>query len=180
MNILAYHGTDYNNAKSIVSQGFTFKRNREHWLGNGIYFFQDYSLAKWWTTRPTVKYGSNIQERAIVSCNIRFSEKKVMNLLKLEDYRQFSNIFESDFYPLYKKQPPINPPKWQQLRCAYCDYLSKTFKLDAIIGNFDAQAQPYLPSKHSKAFEDFLLKYTEIQICVFNKDIIDNMEIEKI
>lgn len=58
MNILAYHGTDYNIAKLIITQGFTFNKNPEHWLGNGIYLYQDYSLAKWWTTNPTKNLGT--------------------------------------------------------------------------------------------------------------------------
>ena len=77
MNILAYHGTDYNIAELIVSHGFTFNRNPKHWLGNGIYLYQDYSLAKWWTTNPTKKFGSNVKERAIVFCNVNLDENKI-------------------------------------------------------------------------------------------------------
>lgn len=180
MNILAYHGTDYNIAKLIITQGFTFNKNPEHWLGNGIYLYQDYSLAKWWTTNPTKKFGNNVKERAIVTCNICLDENKIINLLKLDDYCQFSNIFEENFYPRYKEQHPINPPSWTQLRCAYCDYLNLTYELDAIIGNFNKQDQPYLPPIHNNEFDDFLLQYTEVQICVFNKNIISDIKIEKI
>lgn len=180
MDILAYHGTNYNIAKLIVSEGFTFKKNPEHWLGNGIYLYQDYSLAKWWTTNPTHKFGSNINEPAIVSCNLHLNEDKIINLLKLEDYFQFSDIFEEEFYVRYKQQHPLKPPTWSQLRCAYCDFLSKAYDLDAIIGNFNKQDQPYLPLKHNNVFDDFLLQYTEVQICVFNQDIISNLKIEKL
>lgn len=180
MDIAAYHGTDYNNAEIIFSEGFTFHPNLEHWLGNGIYLYQDYSLAKWWTTNPTSKFGSKITNPAIISCNVHLDENKILNLLKLEDYCHFSNIFKVDFYPQYKSRHPIDPIDWKILRCTYCDYLNETYELDAIIGNFNKQDQPYLPLKHNNEFDDFLLQYTEVQICVFNKDIITNIEIEKI
>lgn len=180
MNIRAFHGTDYYIAKKIVKEGFSFKKNPEHWLGNGVYLYQDYSLAKWWTTNPTRKFGSEVKERAIISCKLNIDRDKVLNLLKLDDYLQFSQIFEEEFYAEYKLRNPIKPPSWTQLRCAYCDYLSMTYELDAIIGNFNKQDQPYLPGKHNNEFDDFLLQYTEVQICVFNEDIITGMTVEKV
>ena len=178
--MMAYHGTDYSIAELIVSQGFAFHKNPEHWLGNGIYLYQDYSLAKWWTTNPTKKFGSSIKERAIVSCRLSLDENRIINLLKLDDYLQFSNIFEEEFYPRYKKRNPIVMPSWKQLRCAYCDYLNIAYELDAIIGNFNKQDQPYLPQKHRNEFDDFLLQYTEVQICVFDKKMITDVTIQKI
>ena len=180
MEILAYHGTDYSIAQKIIIEGFKFKRNPEHWLGNGIYLFQDYSLASWWTTQPSAKFGSKVETPAIISCNIKTSDDKILNLLKLEDYVQFSEIFEDEFYPIYQTRHPHKAPSWKQLRCAYCDYLCMTYDLDVIIGNFNKQNQPYLPPKHNNEFDKFLLHYTEVQICVFNSNVISNMKIEKI
>lgn len=179
-NMMAYHGTDLNVANKIRSEGFKFKTSDEHWLGNGIYLYSDYSLAKWWTTKPTKKFGSEINEPAILYCNIKLKDEKVLNLLKLEDYVQFSDIFEREFYPMYKKQHPIKLPTWKQLRCSYCDYLKEAYDLEAIIGNFYIQDQPYLPEKHNNIFDEFLIQYTEIQICVFKKDIIKTIKIEKL
>lgn len=180
MDILAYHGTDYNIAKLIISEGFSFRRNPEHWLGNGIYLYQDFSLAKWWTTNPTNKFGSSIDEPAIVTCSLHLNEDKILNLLRLEDYFQFSNVFENVFYKRYRGHHPTTPPSWSQLRCAYCDFLNTAYDLDAIIGNFNKQDQPYLPPRHNNEFDDFLLQYTEVQICVFNPDIITDLRIERL
>lgn len=180
MNIPAFHGTDYKIAEKILKEGFSFKRNPEHWLGNGVYLYQDYSLAKWWTTKPTRRFGSDVRERAIISCNLSMDEDRILNLLKLDDYFQFSSIFEKEFYARYKSRNPVETPSWSQLRCAYCDYLSMVYDLDAIIGNFNKPDQPYLPGKHNNEFDEFLLQYTEVQICVFNKDIITDMTVEKV
>ena len=46
-----YHGTDLKCAESIRTNGFVPRYSSEHWLGNGIYFFEDRALAEWWTTR---------------------------------------------------------------------------------------------------------------------------------
>lgn len=178
--MMAYHGTDYDVANKIVTNGFLFNRNPKHWLGNGIYLYQDFSLAEWWTTRPTNKFGKKINNPAIISCDIDIAERKILNLLRLKDYCEFSSIFEEKFYPLYKSRRKKKRPTWNQLRCAYCDFLSMTYNLDAIIGNFNKQDQPYLPLKHHNEFDDFLLQYTEVQICVFNKEILTIEKVEKL
>lgn len=180
MIIQAYHGTDYGIAEKILNEGFLFKKNKEHWLGNGIYLFPDYSLAKWWTTQPSTQFGSKISNPAIVSCDIEIEEEKILNLLSLEDYKQFSELFEKSFLPTYKEYNPHKVPLWKQLRCTYCDFLKKTYELDAIIGNFNKPDQPYLPPKHKNVFDKFLLQYTEVQICVFNSKIIKNKKIERV
>ncbi len=179
--MIVYHGTDYENAKRICSEGFTYKAKPNHWLGNGVYFFQDYSLAKWWTTNPTKEFGSRISKPAIIQCNLEVDDSQMLNLLKLEDYIQFSDIFDKEFYTkYYEPRHPYEPPKWERLRCAYCDYLRETYELDMIIGNFDKPDQPYLPSKHGNEFDEFLLQYTEVQICVFNEEIIKDLSIERL
>lgn len=178
--MIAYHGTDYENAKKICSEGFTYKPNEEHWLGNGVYFFMDRSLAKWWTTNPTDKFGDEVKKPAIICCNLEIDENRTINLLNLENYIQFSEIFEDFYYSKYKPQHPYETPTWQKLRCTYCDYLAKTYELDMIIGNFNKPDQEYLPPKHNNEFDKFLLQYTEVQICIFNKSIITDMTIERI
>ncbi|MBR3809179.1 MAG: hypothetical protein IKK46_02615, partial [Clostridia bacterium] len=55
------HGTDASVVNDILKNGFIYKPNDEHWLGDGIYFFLDENLAEWWTTNPTKKSGMHIQ-----------------------------------------------------------------------------------------------------------------------
>ncbi|MFR2561553.1 MAG: hypothetical protein ACLS8R_01670 [Anaeromassilibacillus sp.] len=50
MRFLAYHGTDRERAEKILAGAFRVKANDEHWLGTGVYFYLDASLARWWTT----------------------------------------------------------------------------------------------------------------------------------
>ena len=75
-SIYCYHGTDYTLGQIICGEEFSIKKNDEHWLGNGIYFYHDLSLAEWWTTQPTSKFGSFINNPAIITCEIEVDEKK--------------------------------------------------------------------------------------------------------
>ena len=60
--------------------GFRCKPNKEHWLGEGIYFYTDKSLAEWWTTNPTKNHGIEITVSAIIECLIEVPNDKVLNL----------------------------------------------------------------------------------------------------
>lgn len=175
-----FHGTDMELAKKIQSEGFSIKPSKEHWLGNGIYFYSDYSLAKWWTTNPTNKFGTMVKEPAILKCSITKHDLKVLNLLKLEDYKLFCEDFEKYFWPKYIEAHPKEIPNYKQIRCAYCDVLKAMYDLDVIIGNFNILEQPYMPQIQNKTLETLNLRYTEIQVCVFDKNIVSIDEIERI
>lgn len=179
MKITVFHGTNLSNARIIKEEGFKVKMNKRHWLGNGIYFFEDYSLAKWWTTNPSENFGTIVDQPAIITCKLLLDSSRILNLLLLEDYTQFVEIFEKEFYPMYKKHNVINFEFDEEvLRCTYCDFLKKGYHIDAIIGNFYIPTQPYLPVIHDLEFERLLLTYTEVQYCIFNSKIISDIEIE--
>lgn len=176
-----FHGTDVECAKKIQKEGFSIKPSKEHWLGNGIYFYLDYFLAKWWTTNPTNKFGSVVKEPSILRCSITKPDVRMLNLLNLDDYNLFCKEFETDFWPKYLNAHPKNIPDYKQIRCAYCDVLKAIYDLDIIIGNFNIPKQPYMPTIENKTLQALNLGYTEIQVCVFDKDIIniDGIEIIK-
>ena len=41
MKIVGYHNTESDNVDDIIANGFVCKKNEKHWLGQGIYFFND-------------------------------------------------------------------------------------------------------------------------------------------
>ena len=75
--IKVYHGTDKSVVDDIMRSGFRCKPNKEHWLGEGIYFFIDKSLAEWWTSNPSKKHGVNVTNPAIIECTIEAEDDKV-------------------------------------------------------------------------------------------------------
>ncbi len=85
----AYHGTDESVAQAIVENGFISRPNREHWLGEGIYFFLDKNLAEWWTTNPTKKSGMRIQTPVVIECTFEIETDKIFDLRNLTDYNNY-------------------------------------------------------------------------------------------
>ena len=172
--ISLYHGTDRKVAENIKNEGFRIKPSTEHWLGNGIYFYTDYDLAKWWTTNPSQKFGSRIHEPVIIRGELdeNIYSKKILNLLKLQDYITYVEIFQNEFWKMFKKFNPYNATDIKKIRCAYCDFLSGMHGYKVIIGNFVNLNQPYNPQLHYKLIENMRLSYSEIQVCVFEQNII--------
>ncbi len=48
INVTGYHGTHLRNVTSILKHAFTANERKDHWLGQGIYFYDNFELAKWW------------------------------------------------------------------------------------------------------------------------------------
>lgn len=172
-----YHGTELGCAKNILNKEFTIKRNDEHWLGNGVYFFEDEDLARWWTTNPTSKYGTTVKEPAILKCKILIDEQDILDLRRLQDYKHFCNIYKDIYLKKILRNGPDDAPKISQIRCAYCDFIQEYFQYKIIIGTFYKPTQPYLPLKYGKYFTKFELPYIEIQYCVFDNNVIVGKEI---
>lgn len=174
-----YHGTDKKAAKNIQKEGFRLKASHEHWLGNGIYFYTDRTLAEWWTTNPTDSFGTKIQKPVIMRCTINKSESelKILNLLDLEDYEFYYKEFVDCFWPKYSAEHPKEGAEYKKIRCAYLDFLKALYGLDIVIGNFNIPEQPYMIGVQHKIFESLKMVYTEIQVCVFDSSIISIEEI---
>lgn len=177
-----YHGTDYDVAKIIISSGFKFKENKEHWLGNGIYFYNDISLAKWWTRKPTNKFGTDIKVPGVIKCVLTVDIDRILDLRKLDHYIWFTEKYK-EFYDrvlnseiVVEKDEASDEFKTKQLRCAFCDFLKYKFNIDALVGTFDLPEQPYLPCEYGTGFNKFALHYIETQICVYNQGIITNKQ----
>lgn len=179
-----YHGTDKEYAEKIISGGFEVKTSKTHWLGNGIYFFTDYSLAKWWTTNPTSKYGKKINVPAIIEAELKFDESDIFDLRKLTNYLEFCRIYKdefwSDFVGNIKEGKSFDKPiDLEELRCSFCDYLYEMYSMKGIVGTFNLSSQQYLPAEYGKYFDKFNINYTQVQVCLYEKeqDIIKSMNI---
>lgn len=176
-NMYLYHGTDIKLAKKILNEEFIIKRNDEHWLGNGVYFFGDESLARWWTTNPSSKFSSPIKKPAILKCKVSVDEQDILDLRCLQDYAHFCKIYKEIYLPAILKDGADSEPDISRLRCAYCDFIQEYYQYKMIIGTFYKPNQPYLPSEYGKYFTKFNLPYIEVQYSVFDNNIIIDREI---
>lgn len=168
MKIVAYHGTDMSVAKDIVNDRFICKSNKEHWLGDGIYFYPDLSLAKWWTSNPTSKFGVAIEKPAIIKCEIEIDEDRILNLSELSGFTKYIKLID-DFFSvaLSDRSRPSERIDYKKWRCAFFNYVFEINEADLIIAPFLVPTQPYFPiSKNKTLFEHMNIMYTERQICL--------------
>lgn len=182
MDLILYHGTDLKYANEIVQNGFVPKSNPCHWLGNGIYFYFDKSLAKWWTTNPTKKFGAEITTPAIVKTTIALEKENILDLRLFETYSKISIEYEKFFTEIYLPyhNQTINA---MEFKCLFFDwYFAMNPQIKVIIGEFFSLEQGYLDEKARSFFEHTNLLFGETQVClrVDCQNIIINKEILRI
>lgn len=177
MEMEVFHGTDLANAHNIIADNFIYRPNNAHWLGNGVYFYIDLALAKWWTTNPSKKFGVKVKNAAIIKATIEISNTDYLDLRNLRDYKMFSKIFFNEYIPMMKYGSfGYNKKNINIIRCSFCDYLKAQYDLKAIIGNFSIRKQPYLKS-HQELSSQLKLFYIETQLCLFDTACIIHKEL---
>lgn len=161
-----YHGTDATVAKKIASDKFVPKPSPCHWLGNGIYFYFDRSLAEWWTTNPTSKFGCRVSEPALLKVEVEINETEILDLRKFDTYVEIANEFERFFTELYIPfhRETISE---MQIKCLFFDWYFLTNKnIKMIIGDFYSLDQPYFEHNERDFYEHTNLLFGETQVCL--------------
>ncbi|MBS1007802.1 hypothetical protein [Leuconostoc suionicum] len=102
----AYHGTDAESAKNILSERkFQFQSRDNHWLGDGVYFFiDDKDEAEWWSimaVRHKNRHGSSVSQGAVLFVPIICEKSCILDLDTYSDGKIFEDFIESiiDKYP---------------------------------------------------------------------------------
>jgi len=142
-----YHATEREYALSIKKNGFRVKRNKEHWLGHGVYFYADWRMAEWWATARPEKFGGKIVDPCIIRAYIEESELNIINLSVYLEYYQFLSRyaeFERGAIEYLKGDKPVGLKEYQ---CAYMEYYARVRQADAMVAGFLPKNQPYLPSR---------------------------------
>lgn len=163
--ITAYHGTDNKYLHSILNDGFQCKTNDEHWLGNGVYFFIEYELAKWWATNEHKNFGNTITNPIVIESEITYDRDYVIDLRLLEDYNWiYQQYCEFHHYLLENGADKITGKK---LRCAFFDWLREEYDVQLTIAGFNKKHSSYLNGK----LYNFNIPYIEYQVCVYDNSI---------
>lgn len=98
--IQAYHGTKNSNINSILENGFNLSlstNQRTHWLGKGIYFFEDLYYAVEWNfccKRKLMTYEELSKEYGIIVVRIDIENYNILDLnsgLGYDIYRTITN-----------------------------------------------------------------------------------------
>ena len=85
VEMTGYHGTISKYADSIAKYGLdpdkTHKRP-DHWLGQGVYLFEDFDLARWWADTMAGKLYNAGNFPIVYQTQIRTSKEKIWIIIR--------------------------------------------------------------------------------------------------
>lgn len=165
-----YHATDASNVEKILSEGFRYKKNKRHWLGNGFYFFLDPALAQRWAKDKIEGYGE-ISVPAYIKCVLNLKEEDVLDLRYLEDYNFAQECFGRFVKDMQGKYDIKNGDK-QQLRTLFFTYIKKKYNYQCVIAYFSERDSLDKRTKGEKPLVFVKVPYIEVQACVSRNDVI--------
>ena len=186
MNEIGYHETCSKYRYNIEKNGLDpskCKYRDDHWLGQGVYFFDDYDKAMWWAT--SISSQNNNCGGVIFQSHIEALDNEVLNL---DDKKQLDAFITKTMETLKEvekscdgKMPIFEDAK---LRAVFFDYYKKQNKISVIIGTFLKEFAGYTARRsHSeielqkKIMYVTGIKFQERQICVSKKECIKSTKL---
>jgi len=177
MFLIGYHGTFCDNLTSIKENGFTCDIRRNHWLGQGVYFYLDDFTQTLIYIRSKRKSSKTI---CVIKTKIFLPEdrNKFLDLNKRKEFHRLINYIKDFVYnPDNNLDFDKNDP--ETARCFFIDCFSKVNKTELIICGFTHKPTSLIDFEKDIGFSVGIAP-TEQQICVKNMkliEIIDNTKI---
>lgn len=185
MEIVGYHGTTEENGNEIIkSQEYKYDKSRNHWMGDGIYFFEDSYLAERWADDMVKK----TKKAPMVLVNKLYCDKdKCLDLTKAEN----KDKFRTDFIEFLNEIETIGNEdlvignentSLKEMLSFYYNYLKNQNGYDIIKNTFVKKNTNYATTKISKKsinmdFDLFTgLCFFEVQICASNNSVIKEIQ----
>ena len=186
MNEIGYHGTCAECRSSIEKNGLDPSKchyRSDHWLGQGVYFFDDYNKALWWAKTISVKNDSC--GAIIFESNIEAPDEEVLNLDDKSQLDAFITKTIITFKDVQKncqgKMPIFND---KNCRAVFFDYYKQQNGISVITGTFQKYYAGYTAPRNSleKDIQKTVMKITGImfherQICVSKKECIKSTKL---
>lgn len=180
-----YHATNSCNTENILKYGFKESKStnkKEHWLGHGIYFFEDLYYAVEWAYLSIEKknrtYKQVTQQCDIIEATIDTDEFQTLDLntgLGYEIYRSIIN----KIMPLCNKEEKEKLQNGGDIKIIrIIEKIEQKLGI-MLISEFDVVCAIYpknIYKKNSTKKGDFLVGFQR-QICVKNKKAIIKLEI---
>jgi hypothetical protein len=163
-----FHGTEAEYVTEILTKGFTASIRKDHWLGQGFYFYTDLDLAKWWAV---TKFKNPSQRAAVIQAEIAVPDTQLLDL----DTRLGMNTFFYTIKEIYAKDLKLSfnfkdEHRIQNL-CLALDLVKYKLGIKVIRRSF-LKDKPSYGAQNIEWFErDFFplpndFAYLETQICV--------------
>lgn len=179
INIVGFHGTNKTAANTILKEKrFIPKENKNHWLGQGVYFFrEDNEQAMSWAIQQAED--TKEPEAVVLKVDINVEKKYFFNLNSRVDLFRLKGIVTSIHEKLHKIEFELSPKDDEEFdahayRCAIIDLIP--INLIKIVQNNFSFKQPRalkLPE-----FEQMDIKMHSIQVCVRDLELIKEDKIK--
>lgn len=175
-----YHGTYLESLNNILNNGFTYKQNDEHWLGQGFYFYAEKDLAQWWITKKVDReesLGKPKRDIAVIKVNICSDINNILNLDNPFDFDKFLSFVSDYLEEMKQNNVAITLDKNEIIknRCFFLDLMKKAKNMHVVISTFSKDYPSYGKydiRKFKKEFLELGLTYKETQICVSRNNCI--------
>lgn len=156
IELLAYHGTTREAAKLIIEHEHFIKSNKEYeWLGHGVYFYELFEKAQWWS--------QNKKNPVVIETQISVEEGRLVNLDKPSEedkFGAFIQLLEKDGGFVFDDDKLIS-------RCQMMNMYMKSVKGHVVIATLLSTNR-----KYKKTFSRIDYMRTEKQICVHDTSCI--------
>ena len=187
VEMTGYHGTSSRHAESIAKHGLDPEKTHmrpDHWLGQGVYFFTAFDLARWWAYDIAGKPYNRGTFPIVYQALIQAPQEEILDL---DNYKEY-DLFLGRLLDVQKeieqdargRMPVFNP---EQQRAVYFDYYRAMYGISVIMFTFSKDCAKYgtfrtgVDLLQQKKLEKALgLAYHEKQICVSKKKCIKRVE----
>lgn len=166
INYTLYHGTSASSADNIMKHNFQIKKSRsDHWLGNGIYFYDDYENAYLWAKKKF-----KLKNTSII---IAYTDiDNVFDLDRKSNYNTFMRYTDEIMLDMELNGVNTGDMNNLEVRCLIFDCFKKIAEIKAIAYTFNLDLQ------FGKGKNKFLrLGKNEKQICVYDISILKNIRV---
>lgn len=193
VKLRGYHGTCSFNRESIETRGLdpeSVNYRSDHWLGQGVYFFEDLKKAKWWAVDISQKNWNLGSSPLVYSVDIVAEKSWVLNLDNSEELSLFLRRLREDNAELeeFLNGIDIGRPIFtdRQMRAVYFDYYKKQYGVKVVIYTFTKNYVKYISDypvskkdveRQKELMSSLSLYFKEKQICVSDKNCIDNLQL---
>jgi hypothetical protein len=175
---ILFHGTPKSRVKSILKKGFIISTSDTHWMGKGVYFYDERNRASLF-----VKKVRKNAIPAVVKAILEVKKEKILDLVNNDiDKMKFADFIKTQ-EPVYDnsirlKNSNMHNEKERDkciflLKCAIFDYYCLINEIELAISKHNTHPGSYRQMMMTSLFIE---QDTEIQYCAKTLDIIKSID----
>lgn len=184
--IIGYHGTFLSSSRKILRDGYELKPQKntdDYWIGHGIYFYEEYDLAKWWATQKVKKFKQKYKRSeipSVIKSTIIADSKLYLNLdnrIELKKFfafcREKDELLKSLGYELSSNNETTDEVELKRVRCFLLDIYKEENGIIVVSYTFSRNYPSYIWNKKELGQYIYLgLVFKELQVCVTDSNFI--------